>query len=143
MPHLGGAHIPFIEALPFVGLLLSIALGPIFARRLWHAHYGWAAAAWAIMALALLIPTEGFAPTWTALSQTIFAEYLPFILMLFALYTAAGGIVVSDFDRATPLTNTLLLALGALAASIIGTTGASMILIRPLLQANAKRRHQV
>jgi Na+/H+ antiporter NhaD/arsenite permease-like protein len=143
MFHLAGAHISLLETLPFAGLLLSIALGPIFARRLWHVHYGWAAAAWAILALALLISTEGFAPTWAALSHTIFAEYLPFILMLFALYTAAGGIVVSDFDRATPLTNTVLLALGALAASIIGTTGASMILIRPLLQANAKRQHQV
>lgn len=137
------AALPIWESLPFVGLLLSIALGPIFARRLWHVHYGWAAAAWAVLALALLIATQGFAPTWAALGHTMLAEYLPFILMLFALYTAAGGIVVSDFDRATPLTNTVLLALGAIAASIIGTTGASMILIRPVLQANAKRRHQV
>lgn len=140
--HLGGAHIPLYEILPFAGLLLSIALGPVFARRVWHVHYGWAAAAWAIIALTLLISTEGFAPTLTALSHTLFADYLPFILMLFALYTTAGGIVVSDFDRATPLTNTALLAGGTLAAGLIGATGASLILIRPLLQANAKRKHQ-
>lgn len=143
MSHLAGAHISLLEILPFAGLLLSIALGPVFARRLWHVHYGWAAAAWAILALSQMLSTEGAAPTFAALSHTIFADYLPFILMLFALYTAAGGIVVSDFDRATPLTNTTLLALGAVGASLIGTTGASMILIRPVLQSNAKRRHQV
>jgi Na+/H+ antiporter NhaD/arsenite permease-like protein len=138
-----GTAIPIWEAFPFAGLLLSIALGPVFARRLWHVHYGWAAAAWAVMALALLVSTEGFTPTLAAFSHMMFADYLPFILMLFALYAAAGGIVVSDFDRATPLTNTALLALGAVGASLIGTTGASMILIRPVLQANAKRRQQV
>lgn len=143
MFHLAGAHLSLLETLPFAGLLLSIALGPIFARRLWHVHYGWAAAAWAALALALLVATQGFVPTLTAFSHTIFADYLPFILMLFALYTAAGGIVVSEFDRATPLTNTAMLALGAVGASLIGTTGASMIMIRPVLQANAKRRHQV
>jgi Na+/H+ antiporter NhaD/arsenite permease-like protein len=141
--HLHGAGIPLYETLPFAGLLLSIALGPIFAKRLWHVHYGTAAACWAVMALGLLISTEGLSPTLTVFAHTIFADYLPFILMLFALYTAAGGIVVTDFDRASPWTNTALLALGTFAASLIGTTGASMILIRPVLQANAKRKHQV
>ncbi|HEY1736793.1 MAG TPA: sodium:proton antiporter [Methylovirgula sp.] len=129
-------------ALPFAGLLLSIALGPIFAKRLWHVHYGWAAALWALLAICLLISTEGFSATGAALAQTAFADYLPFILMLFALYAAAGGIVVSDFDRATPPLNTLLLAFGTFAASVIGATGASLIFIRPVLQANAKRKHQ-
>jgi Na+/H+ antiporter NhaD/arsenite permease-like protein len=141
--HLDGAAIRLDEALPFAGLLLSIALGPIFAKRLWHVHYGTAAAAWAVLALTILAMTQGLRPTLIALSHTMFADYLPFILMLFALYTAAGGIVVSELDRATPLTNTAMLAIGTLAASIIGTTGASMIMIRPVLQANAKRPHQI
>lgn len=141
--HLHGARIPLYEALPFAGLLLSIALGPIFAKRLWHVHYGWVAVAWAALALGLLIATEGFAPTLRAVSHTLFADYAPFILMLFALYTTAGGIVVSEFDCATPPTNMALIGLGTLLASLIGTTGAAMILIRPLLQANAKRKHQV
>lgn len=141
--HLHGAQIPLFEALPFAGLLLSIALGPVFAKKLWHVHYGAAAAFWAALALGLLILTEGFWPTLTAFSHSMFADYLPFILMLFALYTTAGGIVVSDLDRATPAINTLLLAIGTLAASVIGATGASMILIRPILQANAMRRRQV
>jgi Na+/H+ antiporter NhaD/arsenite permease-like protein len=140
---LDGAHMPLWLALPFAGLLLSIALGPIFARRLWHVHYGKAAAFWAALALILLVASEGFAPTLAAFAHSMLADYLPFILMLFAFYTAAGGVVVSDLDRATPLTNTGLLAAGTLAASLVGTIGASMILIRPMLQANAGRRHQV
>jgi Na+/H+ antiporter NhaD/arsenite permease-like protein len=127
-------------ALPFAGLLLSIALGPVVARRIWHVHYGWAAAGWAALALGLMIGTEGVAATRMQLAVTLFEDYVPFILMLFALYAAAGGIVISDFDRATPRMNTLLLALGTIISGLIGPTGASMILIRPLLQANAKRR---
>lgn len=135
-------HGQLYEGLPFAGLLLSIALGPIVAKRIWHVHYGWAAAAWALLALILMVSTEGLAPTQRALVHTILIDYLPFILMLFALYATAGGIVVSDFDRATPRLNTLLLAFGTLASGLIGATGASMILIRPLLQANAKRQRR-
>ncbi|HLH12798.1 MAG TPA: sodium:proton antiporter [Methylovirgula sp.] len=140
---LDGAHMPLWLALPFPSLLLSIALGPVLARRLWHVHYGKAAAFWAVLALLLLVFNEGFRPTLSALVQNMLVDYLPFILMLFAFYTAAGGIVVSELDRATPLANTGLLAAGTLAANLIGTVGASMILVRPLLQANAGRRHQV
>jgi Na+/H+ antiporter NhaD/arsenite permease-like protein len=140
---LDGAQMPLWLALPFPALLLSIALGPVFAKRLWHVHFGKAAAFWATLALALLVAHEGVTPTRAAFVHSMLADYLPFILMLFALYTAAGGIVVSDLDRATPLTNTGLLAAGTLAASLIGTIGASMIVIRPLLQANAGRKHQV
>ncbi|MGB7125414.1 MAG: sodium:proton antiporter [Methylovirgula sp.] len=140
---LDGAHMPLWLALPFPGLLLSIALGPIFAKKLWHVHYGKAAAFWAALAFVLLIAQEGFALALAGCAHSMLADYLPFMLMLFALYTAGGGIVVSDLDRATPLVNTALLAVGTLAASLIGTIGASMILVRPLLQANAARKHQV
>lgn len=138
-----GAQMPLWLALPFPGLLLSIALGPIFATRLWHVHYGKAAAFWAVLGLVLLVVGEGFGATLAALAHSMLTDYLPFILMIFAFYTAAGGIVVSDLNRATPLTNTGLLAAATLAANLIGTIGASMIVIRPLLQANAGRRHQV
>jgi Na+/H+ antiporter NhaD/arsenite permease-like protein len=131
------------EGLPFAGLLLSIAFGPIFARKLWHVHYGKAAAFWALLSFALLTYSQGLHATLAALGHSIIADYVPFILMLFALYTAAGGIVVSGLRRATPSVNVLLLAAGTFAASIIGTIGASMILIRPLLRANATRRHRV
>ncbi len=140
---LKGAHLPIWEGLPFAGLLLSIAFGPVFARKLWHVHYGKAAAFWALLTFALLAYSEGLRAALAAFSHSMMADYAPFILMLFALYTAAGGIVVSGIKRATPSTNVMLLAAGTFAASIIGTIGASMILIRPLLQANAMRRHRV
>ena len=127
-------------ALPFAGLLISIALGPILARSLWHVHYGKAAAVWATLALVLQSAAQGLTPTAEATAQTLLVDYVPFILMLFALYATAGGIVVSDFDRATPRMNTLLLALGTIVSGLVGATCASLILIRPLLQANAKRR---
>jgi Na+/H+ antiporter NhaD/arsenite permease-like protein len=140
---LDGARLPLWLALPFAGLLLTIALGPVFVRKLWHVHYGKAAAFWAVVALSLLVATQGVGSTFAAFVHSMVADYLPFILMLFAFYVTAAGIVVSDLDRATPAANTGLLAAGTLAASLIGTIGASMILIRPLLQANAHRPHQV
>lgn len=140
---LDGAHMSPWLGLPFLALLFTIALGPIFATRLWHVHYGKAGAFWAALALILLVASEGFGPTLGAFARSMLKDYLPFILMLFAFYTTAAGIVVSDLNRATPLANTGLLAAGTLAASLIGATGASMILIRPLLQANARRKHQV
>jgi Na+/H+ antiporter NhaD/arsenite permease-like protein len=73
----------------------------------------------------------------------VLAEYLSFIVLLFALYTVAGGILVSGTMRGAPLLNTALLALGTAAASIIGTTGAAMILIRPLIRANQSRAYNV
>lgn len=136
---LDGAALQLWLGVPFAGLLLSIALGPVFVKKFWHIHYDKAAAFWALIALILLVATQGFAPTVSAFVANMVDDYLPFILMLFALYVAAGGVVVRGLPPATPFGNSVLLATGTLAASFIGTTGASMILIRPLLQANAGR----
>ena len=78
-----------------------------------------------------------------ALSHALLGDYLGFIVILFALYVVAGGILISGTLRGTPLTNTATLAFGTLIASVVGTTGAAMILIRPLLRANAARLHNV
>ena len=75
------------------------------------------------------------------LANAMLAEYIPFIVLLFSLYTIAGGIRITGDLRARPLTNTNFLAIGGLLASLIGTTGAAMLLIRPLLETNAERRH--
>jgi len=80
---------------------------------------------------------------WAAFVRAVLAEYLSFIVVLFALYVVAGGIRVTGTLRGTPLANTGLLALGTAMASVVGTTGAAMILIRPLLRANAGRRHNL
>ena len=129
-------------ALPFAGLLLSIAVVPLVAPKFWHDHFGKVAAAWAI---ALIVPygfVNGVAATLPPLARAVFDEYLPFIAILFALYTISGGICVRGSFVGTPWLNGSVLALGAALASIMGTTGASMLLIRPLLAANEGRRHQ-
>ncbi|MET0678470.1 MAG: sodium:proton antiporter [Bradyrhizobium sp.] len=140
---LDGAAMKWPFALPFAGLLLSIALGPLLFAKVWHAHYGKIAAAWSALTLASLAWMAGGSAMLAALVHAMLGEYLSFIVLLFALYTVAGGILVTGDIRGTPWNNTAILALGAVMASIVGTTGAAMILIRPLIRANLARRHNV
>ncbi|MGH6812724.1 MAG: sodium:proton antiporter [Methylocella sp.] len=136
---LDGARLPWPLALPFAGMLLSIALGPLAVKEWWHIHYEKAAGFWAILALGGLIAVAGVPAAAAGFVHSMAREYLPFILMLFALYTTAGGIWVEGRLHGSPSVNTTILALGTVIASIIGTTGASMILIQPLIRANSAR----
>lgn len=138
---LDGAAMRWPYALPFAGLLLSIALGPLLVPKFWHRHYGKVAAAWSLLALASIAWLAGGMTMLAAFVHAMLAEYLSFIVLLFSLYVVAGGILISGDIRATPWTNTGILALGTLMASVVGTTGAAMILIRPLIRANLARRH--
>ncbi len=133
--------LPWPFALPFAGMLLSIALEPLVVKAWWHIHYEKAAAFWAGLTLIGLCVTAGPSAAARDFVHCMAVKYLPFILMLFAFYTAAGGVVVEGKLKGTPLVNNSVLAVGTLAASIIGTTAASMILIRPLLRANSARKH--
>ena len=138
-----GAALTAWWGLPFAGMLLSIALMPLLVPRFWHHHFGKVAAGWA---LALLLPFAavfGAGGAGQALAHTLLAEYIPFIVLLTALFTVAGGIYVRGNLHGSPALNTGLLALGAVLASLMGTTGASMLLIRPLIRANDNRRHTV
>jgi Na+/H+ antiporter NhaD/arsenite permease-like protein len=141
-PALDGASMSWLWGLPFVGILASIATGPLLFRTLWHHHYGKITIGWALAALIPLSLAYGLSVAWSALVHAALAEYLSFIVLLFALYVVAGGILVTGNIRGTTAANAAMLAFGAAIASIVGTTGAAMILIRPLLRANAKRRHQ-
>ncbi|MGH6846214.1 MAG: sodium:proton antiporter [Methylocella sp.] len=136
---LDGARLPWPLALPFAGILLSIALGPLAVKEWWHIHYEKAAGFWAILALGGLIAVEGLPAAAASFVHSMALQYLPFILMLFAFYTAAGGIGVEGRLNGSPSVNTSILAFGAAIANIIGTTGASMILIQPLIRANSAR----
>jgi Na+/H+ antiporter NhaD/arsenite permease-like protein len=140
---LDGASLSWPWALPFAGVLLSIALGPLAFPRFWHHHYGKIAFVWATLTLAPMAALYGKDVALAALSHALLGDYLGFIAILFALYVVAGGILVAGALRGTPLVNAGLLAFGALIASVVGTTGAAMILIRPLLRANAARLHNV
>lgn len=134
-----GASLGAAWGLPFAGLLLSIALLPLFAPRLWHHHHGKVALAWAGAFLLPFVLAHGAGSAAPALVHTALAEYLPFVILLTALYTTAGGIHVRGNFAGGPGFNTALLALGAVLASLMGTTGASMLLIRPLIRANDDR----
>ena len=139
---LDGASMRWTWSLPFAGVLLSIATGPSLFPKVWHNHYGKLAFAWAALALACVGTFYGLLAAITVFVQSMFREYLSFILLLFALYTVAGGIVVTGRIQASPWTNAAILALGTSLASVIGTTGAAMILVRPIIRANDFRRHQ-
>ena len=138
-----GAKLGLLWALPFAGILLCIATGPVLFHHLWDRHYGKFAAVFAALVAIPLYLT--FAPdaVTTALSHTVLLEYLPFILLLLALFTTAGGIYVEGNLHDSVLTNTVLLGIGSLLASVVGTTGASMMLIRPLIRANDDRKTNV
>lgn len=138
-----GASMGVLWALPFAGMLLSIALGPILFPHFWELNYGKFAAFWAALVLIPLIAFRGFEPALGALAHTALLEYIPFIILLFALFTIAGGILIMGNLHGNPVTNTALLAIGTLMASFVGTTGASIIMIRPVLRANDSRRHNV
>ncbi|MBP9693770.1 MAG: sodium:proton antiporter [Alphaproteobacteria bacterium] len=129
--------------IPFAGILLSIGLFPLFAPKIWHHHYGKIALAWA---LCFVMPAyfiiEAHIVTHHILA-TFLHDYLPFIILLFALFTVTGGIRIVGNFVGTPIINTALLMFGSFLASIMGTTGASILLIRPFIKANQYRNHKV
>ena len=137
-----GAHLSPLWGVPFAGILLSIAVLPLLAPRFWHHHYGKVAAGWA---LAFLIPFAlnfGATQAGVSLVHVLLAEYLPFVILLTALFTVAGGIFLRGNLHGSPGLNTAILTVGAVLASFMGTTGASMLLVRPLIRANDNRRHR-
>jgi Na+/H+ antiporter NhaD/arsenite permease-like protein len=142
-PHLDGGELGLLWIVPFVGILLSIALFPLLAPNFWHRHFGKVSAFWA---LAFLIPFtigHGFDLALYELLHVGLLEYIPFIILLFALFTVAGGVRLTGTLKGRPAVNTGILFLGTVIASWMGTTGAAMLLIRPLLNANENRKYKV
>ncbi|MCW7538615.1 sodium:proton antiporter [Aquabacterium sp. A7-Y] len=138
---LDGSRLAAWWGLPFAGILLSIALMPLLAPGFWHHHFGKVSAAWALAFLLPFALVFGPATAAAGLVHALLAEYLPFIILLTALFTVAGGIYVRGNLHGSPALNAGLMLIGAMLASVMGTTGASMLLIRPLIRANDQRRH--
>ena len=136
-----GAALPAVWAVPFAGILLSIALCPLLMPAVWHHHYGKIAAAWSLAFLVPFAAVHGAGVAGATLVHALVAEYIPFIILLTALYTVAGGIYLRGNFHGSPGFNALLMAIGAVLASFMGTTGASMLMIRPIIRANDNRRH--
>ena len=141
--HFDGAGASLAWSIPFAGLLLSIALLPLIAPHSWERHFGKVAAFWSFALIIPLVATSGFWTATTEILHVFLLDYLPFIILLFALFVVAGGIRVGGNLVGTPATNTAMLAFGTLSASFLGTTGASMVLIRPIIRANQDRRYHI
>jgi Na+/H+ antiporter NhaD/arsenite permease-like protein len=136
-----GATLPLWSCLPFVGILLSIAVFPLVRPHFWHKHYPKVTAAWALLfAVPFLVMFR--IDAMHSILHTYFLEYFPFIILLWALFTVAGGVVVRGAIAGTPRSHGLILLIGPLIAAWVGTTGASILLIHPLLRANANRLHK-
>jgi len=138
-----GARLSAWWSVPFAGILLSIALMPLVVPAFWHHHYGKVAAAWALAFLLPFAAIHGAPLAGSQLVHALVGEYIPFVILLAALFTVSGGIHIRGNLHGSPRLNTAILATGAVLASLMGTTGASMLLIRPLIRANDNRRHKV
>ncbi len=139
---LDGSTLAVAWAIPFAGILLSIALVPLLAPIFWHHHFGKVAAAWGLLFLVPFAVVYGPHAAGVGFTHALMAEYIPFIMLLTALFTVAGGIHIRGNLHGSPGLNTAILAIGALLASVMGTTGASMLLLRPLIRANDNRVHR-
>ena len=137
---LNGAELSILWAVPFVCMLLSIAICPLIMPHFWHHHFGKVAVFWGLAFLVPCAMAYGFQMAVYQLVHVLFSEYIPFIVLLLALFTIAGGVRLKGQLVGTPIVNTGLLALGTVLASWMGTTGAAMLLIRPLLRANTHRK---
>ncbi len=137
-----GTILPLWSVLPFAGILLSIALIPLFAPHFWEHHFPKVSAFWALV---FAVPFLYFFREIAVheIAHIIIIDYIPFILLLWALFTVSGGIYVKGTLKGTPAVNAVILLIGTILASIIGTTGASMLLIRPILRSNSWRVHKV
>ena len=137
-----GSNLAVWWALPFAGILLSIAVLPLLAPAFWHHHFGKITAGWTLVFFIPFAALFGLPLAGTSLVHALLAEYIPFIVLLTALYTIAGGIFIRGNLHGSPALNVGLLGIGTLLASVMGTTGASMLMIRPLIRANNKRIHK-
>ena len=140
-PHLDGGELGLIWIVPFCGILLSIALFPLLAPDFWHHHFGKISAFWAAAFLVPFVAIFGASLALFEVLHVLLLEYIPFIILLLSLFTVAGGIRLKGRLVGSPIVNTGILLLGTVLASWMGTTGAAMLLIRPLLRANEGRRY--
>ena len=138
-----GEELSLFSLMPFCGILLSIALFPIILPVFWHKNFGKISLFWICMLLIPLILWKGFLFVFHEITHVFFLEYIPFILLLFSLYTISGGIRIKGELSGSPKMNVAIISIGIILASWMGTTGASMLLIRPILRANRWRKYRV
>ena len=143
VPHLNGEELAIFWVIPFVGILLSIAVFPLVAEEFWHHNFGKISLFWAASLILPFLVSQGFKITVYEILHVGLLEYIPFIILLLALFTISGGVRLKGTLVGTPTLNTIIIFVGTALASWMGTTGAAMLLIRPLIRANSKRENKV
>jgi len=138
-----GEGLPLIATIPFIGILFSIAIIPLLSSSFWHHNFGKVAAFWSTLFIIPFLIWFGIYETLHQVLHVLLLEYLPFIILLLSLYTISGGIRLKGTLIGTPKLNLLILLIGTSLASWIGTTGAAMLLVRPLIRANKYRHYNV
>ena len=138
-----GKHLGVLWVVPFACMLLSIAVMPLAVPHFWHHHYGKVAAFWSVAFLVPFALFHGFELALYSVVHTIALEYVSFLILLFSLFTIAGGVCLRGSLVGKPQVNTVILLIGTLLASWMGTTGAAMLLIRPLMRAISHRKYKV
>ena len=138
-----GENLSLFSIIPFIGILLSIAIVPLFAPKYWHHNFGKISAFWSILFIIPFIYNFGAHVCLHQIFHALLLEYLPFIILLLSLFTISGGIKFEGTILGTPRLNTILLFIGTILASWMGTTGAAMLLIRPLIIANNYRKYKI
>lgn len=138
---LDGSKLSIWWGAPFAGVLLSIALMPLLIPTFWHHHFGKVMLGWAAAFLLPFAYLFGTGAAASGLLHALVAEYIPFIVLVGTLFIVAGGIFIRGNIHGSPGVNVSILATGAVLASFMGTTGASMLLIRPIIRANDNRKH--
>lgn len=135
---LHGESLSLLWVVPFVGVLLSLAILPLVTPLLWHHHFGKIVALWAGATCVGLVGI-GWDTALHEILHTLLLHYIPFVVLVGALYTIAGGLRVTVNVAGTPFNNTLMLLCGAVGAGFMGTTGAAMLFIKPILDINEGR----
>lgn len=137
-----GDTLPVWSIVPFAGMLLSIALFPLFKAEWWERHQLHVAGFWSLLFLVPFTAVYGFGVAYEQLLESVVVDYIPFIVLLLGLFVVTGGIHVAGTIKGSTRNNVIMLAIGTFLASWIGTTGAAMLLIRPVLRANSWRTHK-
>jgi Na+/H+ antiporter NhaD/arsenite permease-like protein len=136
-----GEILPLYSILPFAGILLSISLFPLFFPHFWHKRYPIVALFWGVVFIVPFLIAYKDTAAMEVL-HIFLLDYVPFLILLWGLFTVSGGIVFKGSIVGTPFFNTILIAVGTFFASFMGTTGAAMLFIRPLLRANENRKYK-
>ena len=140
--HASAMQVPVWLCIPFAGLLLCIAVMPLLRAEWWEAHQPLVVFMWIILLVVPFAIVYGAGDTFETVLECIVNDYLTFIVLLFGLFCVSGNITVGGDFAGSPRVNACLLALGTLLSSCIGTTGASMLMVRPVIKMNSWRKRK-